>query len=176
MKSLLPIFLVVFILSSCADTKKSISSEQSENKITNGWVYKSWKNPMDDTKTYSAEIVSNEKLNFKFPYNQKATNRLHIGIRNQSGINEVILYVDEGQFIPDFTNDRGILIRFDTNEAKNFDYVMPNDGSLNGVFISDVPTFISSIKEAKKVTIQCPFYSEGNLALSFDTDSLDWKY
>lgn len=176
MKNLLFICLFVLILSSCADTKKNSSSEQSDNKITNAWVYSSWNNPMDDTKTYSAEIVSNEILNFKFPYNQKENNKLHIGLRNQSGINEIILYVDEGQFIPNFTNDKGIFIRFDANEAKNFSYTMPNDGSLNGVFISDRSTFINSIKTAKKVTIQCPFYGEGNLALTFDTDGLDWKY
>jgi hypothetical protein len=140
------------------------------------WVYNSYDNQMDDTKTYTAEIVSNEVLKFKFPYNQNSNNKMHIGIRNQSGVNEVLLYVDEGQFIPDFTNSKGILIRFDSKEPINFSYTMPDDGSLNGVFISDAKTFIASIIESQKVTIQCPFYNEGNVTLTFDTSDLDWQH
>lgn len=138
------------------------------------WTYSENTNDIDDSKTYFAETTAPEKLEFKFPYDGGTT--VYITLRYKENKNNVMLRISKGQFMSSLSDNNTIRVRFDDAKPQIFSYSTPSDYSTETIFINNEKTFISQIKNAKKIIIECEFYNEGTQIIKFNTAGLKWEH
>jgi len=136
------------------------------------WRYVTQKDEMDNSTDYFATLNSDNQLNFKFPYSGGSTGVLTL--RNMNKQNSVALRIDKGQFMPSYSNDRVIRVKFDDAQPINFTYSMADDGSSDYLFPNKSNQLIRKIKNAKTIKIEAPFFGEGRQILIFTTEGLKW--
>lgn len=137
---------------------------------TNNWEYHETIDKMTSKPTKFAQILSNESLNLKFPYD--GSNYGQLTLRKMNGLN-IYLSIDKGQISGGYENNF-ITVRFDQEKPIKFSYSEPQDGSSNFIFIDNESRFLSKLKKSKKTLISIPLYHEGNQILEFNTEDLKW--
>lgn len=138
------------------------------------WTYPESVDRMTNEKKHYAELISSNKVDFKFPYNGGST--FIITLMRNNGKNDVLLTVDKGQFIHRFSSSNEITVKFDDGKPIKFPFVMPTDGSSDNIFIENSDKFISKLKKSKQLLIGAEFYQEGTQYIEFYTSGLEWNY
>lgn len=141
-------------------------------KPTYLWEYSENVDEMDGKKNYFAVLVSDNQLNFDFPYNGGSSGI--ISIRNMNGKNTIALRIETGQFMSNFNGSEYIRIKFDDAVLESYNFGTASDGSSDIIFPSLSNKIIDKFKKAKKVKIEAPFYNEGRKVLNFSTEGLVW--
>lgn len=119
-----------------------------------------------------AKKVSNNTLEFGFPYNgkQRATLWFIKFIGNEK---RVVLSVDKGQFNNIYMNNT-VDVKFDDDKVKKYKYEFSNDGNVNYILLNDFNSFTKKARTSKKVMIEAGFFQSGNHILEFDLTGFDW--
>lgn len=181
-KNILPIVasISIIILFSCKESTKSVTEVAIDTvavaidsiapTVSNNWKYHQSIDKMTSKPTKFAEIMSNESLDLKFPYD--GVNYGQLTLRNKDGLN-IYLGIDKGQISGGYDNNF-IMVRFDEEKPIKFSYNEPQDGSSNFIFIDNEVKFLSKLKNSKKVLISLPLYNDGNQILEFNTVDLKW--
>lgn len=186
MKKIILLSLIAVSVLSCKYEKTSKNTESEyaidtltdfeKEKITEEkqpiWEYEETIDKMNETKTKIASIEANEELLFDFPYDGGSTAK--IVLRNKNGNTNVFLTISKGQFITQYDN-RYIKTKFDNQKPKTQSVSESSDGSSDILFINSEKTFISKLKNSKKLIIEAEFYQEGLKQMEFNTEGLDWK-
>lgn len=138
------------------------------------WTYQESSDEMRGTKSHSASLVSDNQLDFEFPYNGGSFATLTLRKRATQGLN-VILRIDKGQFLCSEYNHPTISVKFDSGPIRKFTCSESSDNSTGVLFIDNENKFVSGLRQSKKLTIEAEFFQEGRRQLSFSTAGLHWN-
>lgn len=145
-----------------------------KNVPESNWQYSSDVNKMTGTKNHYASVDAKDELEFKFPYSGGVVATLLLRDKNKNV--DAILEITKGQFMPSYSGEESVNIRFDNNPPRKYSYSSASDGSTETIFIYDKNRFISNLKKAKRVLIEAEFFNEGNRVMEFDVAGLKWDY
>lgn len=139
------------------------------------WDYSTETDEMNDSKSRFASLVSDNVIEFDFPYNGGSTMRLTVRYMKKYGT-DVILRISSGQFLcSEYNGTNFVRVRFDDGTAMKYRTLEPADGSSDQLFLTNAKKFISLAKKAKVIKIEAPFYQEGNRVFTFSVDKpLEW--
>lgn len=138
-----------------------------------GWDYRGSSDSMSGKPIRSASVVSQNTVDFSFPYAGAQHGTLIVRKHPRFG-NDVIFTIERGQFgcgIDGCT----ILVRFDDGKAERFTGNVPDDNSTTGVFLSPAAGFVARMRKAKVVRVESSFYQEGRQVFTFDVAGFDDK-
>jgi len=180
MKKILILAVSFFVLFGCLETEKPKPKKTAPAPASNlppkGWVYSTDEDKMDGTKSYFANLISTNMIEFKF-MNAKSWFRLLL--RNKNKKNEVMLIMTEeiaGQFMPSLFSNETCRVKFDNAPPVNFGYNSnTSDGSSHVIFFLNPQKFITNLKTAEKLMIECEFYQEGKKIIEFNVKGLEWN-
>jgi hypothetical protein len=152
----------------------SITAEpnQAPMLVQSSWQYQTEVDKMTGKEIKFAYTYSTNTLNFDFPYQGGTTGQLLI--RRIKGVTDVALQIDKGQFMSNLMGDEHLRVRFDDGPVNNWGFANAADGSSNIVFPSNAQKFVKSVKKAKKLMIEAPYFNEGRQVLEFDIVGFEW--
>jgi len=150
--------------------EKKMAEESNVPEPKKGWSYRESTDKMDGSKEYFASITSTNKILFKFPYEVRGGSSFKLTVRNMKNKNEVLLSTEKGQF-----NGEKCRIKFD-DTIVNYGFSGTSDHSTGLIFFDNPKKFIGSLKTAKKLSIGCEFFQEGERIIEFDDiQGLEWN-
>jgi hypothetical protein len=129
------------------------------------WTYSSEKDAVRNATVNYAVITSDNAVQFDFPYNGGST--LRMTIRHDHRGDNVILDISKGQFVCSVESCSGEM-NID-GVARHLTLDEAADGSADTLFARGEPGIIKSLKSAKKIIIELPFYQAGNKQYTFTT-------
>ena len=141
---------------------------------TSKWTYTESSDEMRGTKSHSASLVSDNELDFKFPYSGGSSATLTLRKGATHGLN-VILRMEKGQFLCNEYNHPTISVKFDKGPIKRFGCSESSDNSTGVLFIDSESKFVAGLKRSKTLTIEAEFFQEGARQLNFTTSGLNWN-
>lgn len=152
-------------------------AEVTELTSAFNWTYDQTTDEMRGTKSKFASIVSDNVVQFGFPYDSGSN--LNITLRKLSNDpTEVMFTISDGQYSCNtISGNCFAAVKFDDGNIKNIELNGTNDYSSDVVFIAndyDVDNFIGSLRKSKKLIVELPFYQEGRRQFSFTISGLDW--
>ena len=144
------------------------SSEPESN-----WTYQEDEDKMTNEKWYFATNTSLNEVEFEFPYNGGSS--LRLVIRQMGKGNEVLFQITNGQFMTSIMSDESIRVKFNDEPPITFTYNSAADGSSEYIFLNSPTNFLSKLKTAEKLKIECTFFQEGRKQFDFNTAGLKWN-
>lgn len=157
--------------SGSASTTDTTEVEPTPKKET-GWEYKEDIDQMDNTKTTMAALVSDNTVEFEFPYGESSFTLL---LRKKKGSTDVILTCSKCQFITGIMDDKKYRVKFDDEPPFNVFANSSSSGSADVVFLGSEAKLISKLKKAEKMIIEAEFYDRGLEQITFSTKGLKWE-
>lgn len=154
------------------DDFSTVSQEEKQLKT---WNYTTDTDEMNDSKSRFASLVSDNTVNFDFPY--QGGSSLSLIVRNMKKYGtDVYIKISSGQFIcNEYQGTNNVRVRFDDAAPIKFSTNEPSDGSSDMLFLNNAKKFIKLAKQAKTIKIEAPFYQEGNRIFTFTVDKpLEW--
>lgn len=151
-----------------AGSQQPPDTEKAEN-----WAYTDSPDKMGRGSIKSAFTSSVNTISFDFPYSGPQHGTLALRTHPQYG-KDVILRIERGQFLTGIDGCK-VRVRFDDGKPQSFWGNGPADHSTTTIFISDYSRFVASLKRAKKVMIEAPFFQEGNQVFEFNVEGLQWE-
>ncbi len=149
------------------------NNQQGTSQNATKWVYSEDKDDMRGTVTRHAQIVSENKLDFAFPYNGGSKGGIDVRQRSQDGL-QVLLSVTKGQFTCSAMGGR-IAAKFDNGPVQNFSCEGASDGTTHIVFVGSPQKFVAALKRSKTLILEAEFFQAGRKQLTFDVQGLNWK-
>jgi len=140
-------------------------------KVKEAWHYYSTQDDMTSKTVRFADLQSENLVNFDFPYQGEQCATLQIRRHPRYG-NDVILSIQRGQFLTRYDGTK-VLVRFDDHAPVSFTAFEPADHDSKVIFINGFARFITSMKKAKEVRIEAPFYREGTRVFEFNVDGFN---
>lgn len=162
--------IVADSISATSEAQDNVDSKQEKTRD-----YQSQVDEMNDSKSKFASIVSDNIVNFDFPY--QGGSDMTITVRNtKKWGTDVYISISKGQFIcNEYNGTNYVRIRFDNGTPIKFTTNEPSDGSSDLLFLTNRKKFINLAKKAKRILIEAPFYQEGNQVFTFTVDKpLEW--
>ncbi|HEX7693187.1 MAG TPA: hypothetical protein VF409_01785 [Sphingomonas sp.] len=135
------------------------------------WTYQTTKDAVRNTTDSYASIVSDNKVEFDFPYNGGST--LQMTVRHDHRGDNVYFVISKGQFVCGIDTCSGEMNIDGT--PRHLTLTGASDGSSDTLFASGESGIIKALKSAKKIIVELPFYQSGNQQFTFTTaKGLDW--
>lgn len=146
------------------------------------WKYDTKKSAMTDAMDTSANLKSENKFAFGFPY-QGGTSEW-IKVRRHDGLIDVAIVINKGQIV----HNGGVTIRFDDDEAMEFQLDEPGDGDSAWAFIHfhgylkgcttdchvSQDDFMRRLQTSRRMRVQATYYQEGQKVYEFKTGGLSF--
>lgn len=148
-----------------------IAAAKAPKAETTTWTYNDTEDKMGD-KTHFAKIVSNDVLNFAFPYQGGSVATLIL--RKEGKKMDIMFSVRPSQFVTRYDGST-IRLRFDEEKPRNYSVSEAADGSNDILFINNTTDVIKKLKAAKKLVIEAEFYQEGLRQVEFNVEGLKWE-
>ncbi|WP_052209122.1 hypothetical protein [Acinetobacter sp. A47] len=162
-----------------------ISGAQSKTKapeskpidLDTNWLYGEKKDEMRGKTTKFASLLSDNQVNFDFPYD--GGSHLIITLKKKNAEpTDVLFSVTKGQYSCNTISDYCYAsVKFDNQKIINIALSEPEQHSSDVLFIEDqvdADNFINSILKSKSVIIELPFYREGRQQFKFTLYGLKW--
>ena len=149
-----------------------ISTASQEYNQLKSWNYFTDTDEMNDSKSRFASLVSDNTVNFDFPYQGGSSLSLIVRYMKKYGT-DVYIKISSGQFIcNEYQGTNNVRVRFDDAAPIKFSTNEPSDGSSDMLFLNNAKKFIKLAKQAKTIKIEAPFYQEGNRIFTFQLINL----
>lgn len=159
------------------NNEQSSDSEVAEsNHQLSNWTYGEKKDEMRDGTTYFAELSSENKVDFDFPYNGGSSLSITLRQDPQYG-KDVIVGISKGQM--SCFSGCTIKVKFDDGAIQTFSMAGADSGSSDIIFVSgskSIVNFAGQLKKAKKVIVELSFFQTGPKQFTFKTEGLNWKH
>ena len=136
------------------------------------WDYRQDKDPMGKGAAYFASVLSNNTVNFGFPYSGAQHATLTLRTHPRYGEN-VILSIERGQFLCPSYDGCTVLVRFDDSKAIRYSADGAADNSTETIFIRGYSSFVAHLEKSKRVRISANVYQEGAPVFEFDVSGFD---
>ena len=137
------------------------------------WQYADQTDKMGRGTIKFANVSSLNEISFDSPNRGNQHGTLRLQAHPKFG-KDVILMIENGQFIcrPDGCQ---IAVRFDDGKPSNYNASLSSGSSDASLFIHrDYDSFVSSVRNAKKVYIEAQFFQQGTRVFEFDVSGLKW--
>ena len=135
------------------------------------WTYQTTKDEVRNTTDSYASIVSDNKVDFDFPYDGGST--LQMTVRHDHTGDNILLVISKGQFVCGIENCKGEMNIDGT--PRHLTLLRPADGSSDTLFVSRPAEIIKALESAKKVIVELPFFQAGNRQFTFTSaGGLEW--
>lgn len=188
------VFMLIGVIANIGDNSNSNSQNRNSDSITvdsvetddistasqeynqlKSWNYFTDTDEMNDSKSRFASLVSDNTVNFDFPYQGGSSLSLIVRYMKKYGT-DVYIKISSGQFIcNEYQGTNNVRVRFDDAAPIKFSTNEPSDGSSDMLFLNNAKKFIKLAKQAKTIKIEAPFYQEGNRIFTFTVDKpLEW--
>jgi hypothetical protein len=141
--------------------------------LTSKWHYQQSEDKMRNAVSHYAMLDSDNRTQFSFPYSGGSTATIVLRNSPKNG-RDIMLQIDKGQFLCQYDGCY-ISVKFDDRPVQTISANEPSDGSSTVLFISDDAPFLRSLRKAKSVTIEAPFYQAGTRQFQFSPTGLEWK-
>lgn len=141
------------------------------------WTYHENKDEMRNTVNYYATKLSENEVNFNFPYHGGSKAKITLRKHSEYG-NDIIISISKGQFSCRY-DSCSISAKFDDNKVEKYTVGESSSGSSDVLFISgqkNLKKFVSNLKKSKKVILELNFFDHGKEQFTFDIEGLDWKH
>jgi hypothetical protein len=138
----------------------------AQQSLAGKWSYAVSEDPMTSRKSRTARIQSENAVNFGFPYQGEQHATLMLRDHPSYG-RDVIVKIEQGQFLCQSYSDCQVRVRFDENNPERWSAVGPSDNSTTTLFIRNEARFIQKMRKARIVRIQVPIYQEGEPMFEF---------
>ncbi len=136
------------------------------------WDYRQDKDPMGKGAAYFASVLSNNTVNFGFPYSGAQHATLTLRTHPRYG-RDVILSIERGQFLCPSYDGCTVLVRFDDGKAMHYSAASAADNSTETIFIRGYSSFVTHLEKSKRVRISANVYQEGAPVFEFDVSGFD---
>lgn len=146
-------------------------SPEKPIKERSAWSYSESKDELRGKTTYHARVVSDNSVQFDFPYNGGARLTMTVRKSPQYG-SDVIFRISKGQYTCGLYNCKGA-ISFD-GRSEALTLTTPADHSSDVLFATYGDAIIRKLKNSDRTIVELPFYQEGNRQFVFDTTNLEW--
>ena len=150
----------------------SPSASAAKPQIGSQWDYHQDKDKMGKGTAYFASVLSNNTVNFGFPYSGPQHGTLTLRTHPRYG-KDVILSIERGQFLCTSFEDCTVLIRFDDDAASRYYAIGAADNSTETIFIRGYSRLLSHMEKSKRVRISANVYQEGAPVFEFDVSGFD---
>lgn len=156
-----------------SDKKKDAQTTEQPQKPKFLWEYSETADEMTNEKSRFAQLNSDNKAEFKFPYQGGSTFALILRRLENTKSENVFLGVSKGQFIPNFGQNEVLRVKFDNEDA--FELVYTNvENKSNIIMLDRSGKFAQRLKTAKKLLIEAPFFNEDRFIIRFNVEGLEW--
>ncbi len=153
-----------------ANTEKVTQKNTEESSGKKTWTHKEEKDEMRGNIDKFDFIISDNTVDFEFPYNGGSYLRMVIRHSVNKGT-DVYLQIIKGQFGGnDFSGSNYVAIKFDNEEIKNYYFNIAEDAKTETIFLKKTQEIISKCKTAKNIKIEAPFFQEGRRVFNFHVD------
>ena len=160
--------------SGTSDSAVAATEKVKNDEPKSKWEYSESVDEMTDKKSYLAYIVSENEVDFEFPYN--GGSRLIFTLRNSPQYGkDAFIRITKGQFISGI-NGQNIKVRFDEDQAFNVHCNEASDYSTDILFLNNYKKIAERLKTAKTMKINVEFYNEGTRTFTFDVENLKWEH
>jgi hypothetical protein len=127
---------------------------------------------MSGTNKYFAQISSTNIIKFESPY---GITDFTLYVRNQGKGNEVIIQSSGKPFMLSLGTE-SCRVKFDDDAPVNYIYNNAKESLIAIGFINaNAKKFLSRLKTAEKLMIECSFYESGAKIIEFDVKGLEWS-
>lgn len=126
---------------------------------------------MRGTKTRFARLVSDNVLQFGFPYGEQSIT-LILRDRPSDGLN--VMLAGEAQFICSEYSRDYVAVKFDDGPVENYGCSEPASAASRTIFVNREQSFLAKLRKAKTVIIEAQFFDHGNEQIKFSVQNLDW--
>ncbi len=152
----------------------SVASTMEEKIDDSNWEYNEIPDEMTDDTTYLAHVVSENAVDFDFPYDGGSTLMLTVRKSPQYG-SDIYIKISKGQFNSGIYGQK-IKMRFDENKAFDLNCKTASDGSSDLLFLTNFKKLLPQLKQSKTLKISCEFWNEGTRTFSFNIEGLKWEH
>lgn len=147
----------------------SADGETSDEGVS--WFYNSRRDEVRGETIHTARLTSENEVNFDFPY--AGGSRLAITVRKHPEWGEDVLFqISDGQFTCGIDDCSGTINFGDGPETLTLSESADHDSQT--LFATYGPAIIDKLKTSERVTVELPFYQEGNRQFTFVTKGLVW--
>ena len=136
------------------------------------WAYDDRHDAMRGTTMRLAWVASDTHPTFDFPYAGGST--LTLQLRHRGASDDVMLFLDRGQFICQPFGEGHVSVKFDDGPVQRFGCGEASDGRATVIFLMPAGRFISQLRKAHRVIIEAEFYQSGSHQITFQTAGLKW--
>ena len=159
------------------DDNPNVNVQTEELKPTTNWTYRQAIDEMRGMESKFASIVSNNVVQFGFPYD--GGSHLDITLRKRSNEStEIMFTVSDGQYSCDTISDNCFAaVKFDNGDIQSVELSSTTDYSSDVLFITndyDISDFVESLHNSEKLIVELPFYQEGKKQFNFTVSGLNW--
>ena len=178
------ILLVAFIGYRFYDNRRAIESIDQIDKLAKEaalkavdslkmrWSIRETKDEMTDRNTKIASAISQNTVNFDFPYEGGST--LSMYIREKDSKIDVYFIISQGQFVcNEYSGTDEIVMRFDEDEAITYKTSESATGDSKYLFIrydKDAKQILNKCRTSKMIRVKAPFYQEGSRVFTFNVN------
>ena len=159
---------------SLVDEKVSL---KKENKLSK-WKYLDFEDKASGKMTFSAYLISENKINLSFPYGGLQNGTLTIRNHPRFGKN-IYFTIEQGQIlsINGYSLDnKYFLVRFDNKEVQDWRYSGSTSQDSDIIFISNEKKFIEKLLDSQKIYITVNLYQEGQKTFIFEVEGLKKEF
>ena len=135
------------------------------------WTYSTTYDQMSSEHTRHARILSENTVQFGFPYSGEQRASLSLLHHSSDGLN-IQVSIERGQILCD-VNDCLVRVRFDDAAPTRFSASGSTLYSTT-IFVENEQRFVAAVRRAKTVRIELFFYQEGSHTLEFDVAGFDF--
>lgn len=152
----------------------SLKEQVEPQAPESAWSYEESIDEMTDKTTYLAYVVSENSVNFDFPYQGGST--LTFTLRNSPQYGkDAYIRISSGQFNVSYSGTT-IKLRIDDNPAMTINCNEASDNSMDILFLRGYNKIVKALKGAKTMKISAEFFSEGTRTFTFDVSGLEWDH
>lgn len=152
----------------------SVMTQVDEKETESNWEYSEYPDEMSDDTTYLASVVSENSVDFDFPYDGGSTLTLTVRKSPQYG-SDIYIKISKGQFNSGIYGQK-IKVRFDENKAFDVNCRTASDGSSDLLFLTNYKKLIAQLKQSKTLKVSCEFWNEGTRTFTFNIEGLKWEH
>lgn len=152
------------------ETAEKIREE--ERMARSQWTYQEIGDEMRGTTMSMAQLISENSVDFPFPYNGGCQGLL--AIRKNGNALEALFTVTNGQF--DGINDYQVSTKVDAGSVMSWSGNGPDQGSHTLMFLTNPVPFIRHFQKGDRMIFEAFFYQHGRAQFTFNVAGLDPRF
>lgn len=154
------------------EERKRQDAERAQRALADKWRYAATTDEMSSRVSRTAEVRSENTVDFDFPYSGRQHATLQLRSHPTFG-RDVIFLIERGQLLCRQIDRCEVRVRFDDGQAQTWTARPPADHSTTHLFLDSYDRFLQQMRRAQVVRIQPEVYQEGSPIFEFQVGGYD---